>query len=377
MYADGQLHFDEIPEGLTRTWRYTGSVVDPSIEYAWLYTGGRGINEVCPDEIKPQLGATQRRFRAYLKTFEIGKIDLREHCFFDLVPASFLLEFCELKNQVTKHVFESHERPLNYNILDEFQKLLYKIRHQNLNLNKEGCRELYHSSMGRRKANELMKSYHYVDYNLFGTVTGRLTTRPKSFPILTLKKKFRKLIKPRNDWFISLDYNGAEVRTFVGLSCKEQPEGDIHEWNARNVFDKDIDRETAKTLFFTWLYNPDSDAIKTDYYNRQKLLDRWYKDGYIHTPYKRKIKVEERKALNYLIQSATSDRVLSRAVEIDELLRNTKSFISHIVHDEIVVDLCDEDRGLLLYIKEIFEKDNYKANISAGKNYFDFEELKI
>ena len=81
--------------------------------------------------------------------------------------------------------------------------------------------------------------------------------------------------------------------------------------------------------------------------------------------------------MNYLIQSATSDRVLSRAVEIDELLRNTKSFISHIVHDEIVVDLCDEDRGLLLYIKEIFEKDNYKANISAGKNYFDFEELKI
>ena len=377
VYTDGRLHFDEVPSGLTRTWKYTGSITDPAVEYAWLYAQGRSLQEVCPEELNERLVASQKRFRAYLKTFEIGKINLREHCFFDLVPESFLMEFCEIKNKITEHIFETCERPENYELISDIQKLLHKIRYQNLNLNKEGCRELYHSSVGRRKANELMKKHYYIDYNLFGTVTGRLTTRPKSFPILTLKKEFRRLIKPHNDWFISLDYNGAEVRTFLDLSGIEQPEEDIHEWNMKNIFDEDTDRDTAKTLFFSWLYNPDSDVIQTDYYNRKKVLDKWYDGGYIYTPYKRKLVVDERKALNYLIQSTTSDRVLSRAVEIDKFLEGRKSFISHIVHDEIVIDFDNEERELMLDVKQIFEKDNFKANINAGKNYLEFEELKI
>ena len=377
VYAEGKLEFDSIPQGLTRTWKYTGSITDPSVEYAWLYANGARLDQVCPEDLQERLTAAQKRFRAYRKSFEIGKIDLREHCFFDLVPESFLMEFCEIKNQVTQHVFENYEKPLNYNLLSDFEKLLHKIRYQNLNLNKEGCRQLYVSSVGRRKANELMKSHYFIDYNLFGTVTGRLTTRPKSFPILTLKKEFRKLIKPHNDWLISLDYNGAEVRTLLHLSGHQQPKADIHEWNVKHLFDNEVDRDTAKTLFFGWLYNPESDAIQTKYYNREKVLDKWYDGGYINTPFKRKIKVDERRALNYLIQSTTSDRVLERAVKIDEFLQNKKSFISHIVHDEIVIDLSDEDRDELPWIKQIFENDNFMANMQAGKNYLELEELKI
>ena len=377
VYAEGKLEFDSIPQGLTRTWKYTGSITDPSVEYAWLYANGARLEQVCPEDLQERLTAAQKRFRAYRKSFEIGKIDLREHCFFDLVPESFLMEFCEIKNQVTEHVFENYEKPLNYNLLSDFEKLLHKIRYQNLNLNKEGCRQLYVSSVGRRKANELMKNNYFIDYNLFGTVTGRLTTRPKSFPILTLKKEFRKLIKPHNDWLISLDYNGAEVRTLLHLSGHQQPKVDIHEWNVKHLFDNEVDRDTAKTLFFGWLYNPESDAIQTKYYNREKVLDKWYDGGYINTPFKRKIKVDERRALNYLIQSTTSDRVLERAVKIDEFLQNKKSFISHIVHDEIVIDLSDEDRDELPWIKQIFENDNFMANVQAGKNYLELEELKI
>ena len=377
VYAEGKLEFDSIPQGLTRTWKYTGSITDPSVEYAWLYANGARLDQVCPEDLQERLTAAQKRFRAYRKSFEIGKIDLREHCFFDLVPESFLMEFCEIKNQVTEHVFENYEKPLNYNLLSDFEKLLHKIRYQNLNLNKEGCRQLYVSSVGRRKANELMKNNYFIDYNLFGTVTGRLTTRPKSFPILTLKKEFRKLIKPHNDWLISLDYNGAEVRTLLHLSGHQQPKVDIHEWNVKHLFDNEVDRDTAKTLFFSWLYNPESDAIQTKYYNREKVLDKWYDGGYINTPFKRKIKVDERRALNYLIQSTTSDRVLERAVKIDEFLQNKKSFISHIVHDEIVIDLSDEDRDELPWIKQIFENDNFMANMQAGKNYLELEELKI
>ena len=377
VYAGGSLHFDTIPAGLTKTWKYTGSIKDPAVEYAWIYAGGGTLEQSCPDELKEDWQRCQKRFAAYRRAFEIGKIDLREHCFFDLVPSTFLEDFCDVKNKITEHVFTNTERPENYDMLDGFQKLIHKIKYQNLNLNKEGCRQLYHSTVGRRKVNELMKNHYYIDYNLFGTVTGRLTTRRNSFPILTLKKEFRKLVKPHNDWLVSLDYNGAEVRTLLHLSGYDQPKTDIHGWNVKHLFNQDVDRDTAKTLFFAWLYNPDSDAIETKYYDRKKVLDKWYDGDYISTPYKRKIKVDERRALNYLIQSSTSDRVMSRAVEIDRFLEGKKSFVSHIVHDEIVIDFCDEDREHLKEMKQIFEVDDFSANLRAGKNYLELEELKV
>lgn len=377
VYADGSLHFDKIPQNLTRTWRYTGSINEANIEYAWLYANGASIEQSCPDSLKGDWERCHKRLVAYRRAFEIGKIDLREHCFFDLVPTSFLEDMCDVKNKITEHVFDTRERPENYELLDSFQKLIHKIRYQNLKLSKEGCRELYHTTVGRRKANELMRKHYYIDYNLFGTVTGRLTTRRNSFPILTLKKEFRKLVKPHNDWFVSLDYNGAEVRTLLQLCGYDQPDVDIHDWNVKNLFNNDVDRDTAKTLFFGWLYNPESDAIKTKYYDRKKVLDKWYDGEYISTPYNRKIKVDERRALNYLIQSTTSDRVLSRAVEIDKFLQGKKSFVSHIVHDEVVIDFCDEERELLIEMKDIFESDDFKTNIQAGKNYLELEELKV
>ena len=50
------------------------------------------------------------------------------------------------------------------------------------------------------------------------------------------------------------------------------------------------------------------------------------------------------------------------------------------MHDEIVIDLADEDRHLLPQIKKEFAEnrlDTYVVNVSAGKNYYDMENLKI
>ena len=137
-----------------------------------------------------------------------------------------------------------------------------------------------------------------------------------------------------------------------------------------------MSREKAKLHFFAWLYNPESNDIKSKYYDREKVLDKYYIDGYVHTPYGRKIKVERRKALNYLIQSTTSDRVLQKAVLVDKMLSGKRSFISHIVHDEIVIDYCDEDRDMVADIRDTFE-DGYISNLRAGKDYYNLNELKL
>ena len=382
VYTDGNLHFDGIPDGLTKTWKFTGSIQDPNIKYAWLYCGGKKLNEVCPEHLREELSEAQKTFAAFLTSFRIGKINLRHNCFFDLVPSDFLMEFCEVRNKITQHVFEEYERPQNYDHLDQIYKLLHKIRYQKLDINMDGCRHLMSSTSDREDIKMLVKNKsHYVDYNLFGTVTGRLTTKKDSFPVLNMKSKLRSVVKPTNDWLVSFDYNGAEVRTFLALSGVEQPEEDIHQWNMEHLYgDHPIDREEAKVRFFASFYNNEDNSLKNSVYSRDRVTGDYFYGDRVETTFKRKIKVDQRRAFNYIIQSTTADLTIDRAVELDKMLENTKSKVSFIVHDEIVLDIHEEDRYLILELKEVFQNNklgSFRVNVKAGKNYGDLKELKL
>jgi hypothetical protein len=379
VYVNGELHFDQIPVGLDRTWRHSGFSPDDA-EYAWIICGGKQLADVCPSELQEDLRRSQTKFKAYLKSFKIAKINLHEFCFFDLVPQDFLLEFCEIKNKVTKHVFENYEKPKNYNHLSDVHKLLHKLKYRQLKVDISDSRSLLNSTADRQKIKKILAGPHHIDYNLFGTVTGRLTNTNSGIPILTMKKEYRKIIKPQNSWFLSLDYNGAELRTLLALMGEEQPDYDIHQWNAKNVFSGLLSREESKEKFFAWLYNPKSDDVKHTVYDRDKVLKKFYNNDTIETPMGRSIKVDKRRALNYLIQSTTSDIVLDRAVEIDRFLEDKKSCISHIVHDEIVIDLDDSERTIVPEIRKIFENnkiDKFLCNLNAGQNYYNLKGLHL
>jgi hypothetical protein len=382
VYVDGKLHFDEIPSGLTKTWKYTGSIQEPDVQFAWIYCGGKKLEEVCPQHLKGELSEMQKTFKAYLKSLQIARIDLRQNCFFDLVPTDFLLQFCEIRNKITKHVFDTYNKPRNYDHLDRVYKLLHKIRYQKLDINTQGCRHLMSNTSDRDDIRLIVnRRPHYVDYNLFGTVTGRLTTNKTSNPILTMKSKFRSLVKPSNDWFLSFDYNGAEIRTFLSLSGHEQPQEDIHLWNMRHIYrDYPIDREEAKVRFFSSFYNNHDDTLNGSVYNRRRVLGDYFYGNRIETPMGRVIAVEQYKAFNYLMQSTTADLVLNRAVALDKALEGKKSKVAFIVHDEVVIDLHEDDKYLIPDLKEVFENnklDRFMANIKAGLNYGEMRELKV
>ena len=344
--------------------------------------GGKTLKEACPERLIADLVKYERKMNAYKKAFQLAKINFREHCFFDLVPHDFLLSFLELKNQITQHVFENVQKPDAYEHLMAVEKLLYKIRYQELNINNQNARALFTSSRSRTAAQKLLTGPKHIDYNIFGTRTGRLSSYPGSFPILTMPKDLRALVKPHNDWFISLDYNGAEARTVLALLGKKQPGCDVHEWNVENVFrNKGVSsREAAKTFFFSWLYNPDSTKIEESFYDRDALMGEYYKDGAIRTIFGRQIEVEEYKAVNYIVQSTTADLVNERAVALDKFLNDKRTFVSHIVHDEIVLDMPDEEKYLIPEIKEIFSNnklDRFVTNLKAGRDYMDIGVLNI
>ena len=383
IYKDGKLHFDNFPTDLKRTWKYSGSVKDDDIEYAWLYCQGKTLRDACPPELEKELNSNMKKMEAFFKSFQIAKLDMTQHCIFDLIPEDSLASFCEIKNKITEYVFAMNDKPENYDFLNDAYKLIYNIGEQELNIDTLDCKSLFTTTNNRLGLQKILKGSKFIDYNLFGTATGRLTTYPRSFPVLTMKKDFRRIIKPHNDWFLSLDYNGAEVRTVLSLLGQPQPPEDIHAWNMANIFSSSevsISRDDAKVMFFGWLYNPESEVIQSDLYDRDSIIDKYYTNGSVKTIFGREIDIDRRRALSYIVQSTTSDLVLERAVAISKMLDDRKSFVSHVIHDEVVVDLADEDKQIVPDIKAIFAEnklDTFKVNLSAGKNFYNLEELKL
>lgn len=377
IYHKGQLHYDNIPQEISKTWKYATFLKNKKIKYASLYTHGKTMSEVCPDNMKQRWETYTKKLMAYHKSFKTSKIDLEENCFFDLVPQQFLLELCEQKVKIIDFVISNFEKPENYEHLLEIQKLITSISERKLKLN---FNNLPNSLLLPKNSSVLTKlkfSKPYVSYNMFGTKTGRLTTINGTFPILTLKKEFRKIIEPSNDLFVEFDYNAAELRTLISLSGESQPLEDIHEWNSKRL---GIDREAAKQQVFAWLYG----SKKVDYHKFEKIfsLDKIFCDQYndfeITNYYKRKIQTDKFHKLNYLIQSTTSDLVLKQICDLQKSLNKTGSFVSFIVHDSVVLDLKKEDLPLVRGLAEQFSKTDlgyFPVRISAGKNYKDLKKI--
>ena len=207
-------------------------------------------------------------------------------------------------------------------------------------------------------------------------MTGRLTTKPNSFPILNLKKEIADIVVPKNDAFIQFDFNGAEIRTLLSLSGEPQPKEDIHEFNAKIL---KCSRDKAKKKFFAWFYNPNKKNQElAEFYKRDKVLENHYINGVVQTPFGRRIETDDFHSFNYLLQSSSSDNCLAQAIKINKFLSGRRSFVHSVVHDSITIDLDKTDRDLITHIRQIFEDTrlgHFKSSMHIGKNYRDMEEV--
>ena len=380
VYTDGKLDFESIPPGLTKTWKYV-PYASGDLECASLYCVGCSLEDACPPHLKERWANINKKLRSLQRSFEISLIDMNELCFFDLVQDRFLLEYCDIKNQISQHVFDTHERPKNYDFLFGLSEVLYNIRYKKLNIDINGLKDIFAKPKTRtflKKVNLLSPN---VEYDIAGTRTGRLTTKKNSFPILTLDKDFRSLIKPNNDLFVELDFNAAELRTILALSGVEQPQQDIHEWIAKEVFLSGEPREDIKKKVFAWLYNPLAKNEKLEQvFQRQKITDKYFDGTRVLTPFDRSIEVDERRAFNYIVQSTTSDLFLRCMIKVANLLKGKKSYVAFSIHDSLIIDLSIEDRPLLGEIVEAFSETDlakFKINMSVGEDYGSMKTKRL
>jgi hypothetical protein len=380
-YANSELFYQQLPEDADKTWYYSPSLGDKHIEYARIYSGGLTLAQACPQEMKPTWDKITSKLKSFLKSFQAAKINLDETCIYNLIPEFFLYELCDIKNKITEHILTTQARPLNHDFMVDIIKMLTDIKEQRLNIDIEPIMTKLVSVRGKNFINKLQEVDRICDYNPFGTVTGRLTTNPKTFPILTLHRDFRGCLHPQNDWFLELDYNAAEVRTLLGLSGTPQPQGDIHMWNIENIYGGNIERPRAKQRIFEWLYSQRKNEKAEGFYNKKFVKEKYWNGYNVYTEFGREIKgVDNHHALNYIIQSTTSDLVLSKAVEIHNRLRRAESNIAFMLHDSIVIDLKHDERQIIPELMKIFSATpfgEYRVNVALGKHFGDMKGLNL
>lgn len=381
IFLDGELSKKEIPEDLTKTWNYSSFLKTNKIQYANLYCEGKTLSEVCPEELSSDWERINNKLKAFYRSFVEAKISLNDNCFYDLVPKQFLLEFCDIKNKITQHVFDNYEKPTNYEFLEDLAKLTTEIKYQPLNIDLDPLKHRMSEYKTRQFCKKINRTEPHIKYNIFGTKTGRLTTVKNSFPILTLDKAYRGILKPRNDWFVEFDYNAAELRTLLALLGKEQPAEDLHEWNVKNVYRNLLSRQEAKERIFAWLYNPESkDYLSSRTYDRGEVLEKYWDGECVKTHYSREIKADRHHALNYIIQSTFSDLILRQVAKVNKILEKRKSHIAFMIHDSVVFDMTEEDSDLLNELYHVFadtEFGIFRTNATAGRNFGEMKELWI
>ena len=343
--------------------------------------GGKNIDEACPTDFVDDWSRLQKTLKAHVKSHQMVGLPINEE-FWKILPNHFTSQRDDLKEFIIEDIINNINKPLNYDFLISTQALIDKITSQRLNISKKALN--VGTAKARRFYKKLDRLEPYVKYNLYGTKTGRLTVESGYFPILNLDKEHRCVLTPHNDFFVELDYNSAELRVVFHLMGHKQPNLDIHNWIKDNIYKTKITRDRLKSKTFAWLYNPEAENHRLEsFIDRKSLVNKYYINGRVETPFDRSIEVEEGKALNYLIQSTTADLVLRQTLKVDECLEKKKSKIAFIVHDSVVLDMAKEEVDELVksrLILDIFKQTDFgdfKINMAVGTNYGKMSKCDI
>jgi hypothetical protein len=197
--------------------------------------------------------------------------------------------------------------------------------------------------------------------------------------------RYRKIIKPTNDWIVTIDMNAAEIRTILALLGHEQVDGDLYDWIDTELFGGQLGRTAIKKIVTSWLYGSSSPEFAQHQqtleklFSKQKLRQMYWDGEYVKTPFGRKIAADEHHSISYLGQSTFIDLFHRQVLKVDKFLQNKKTKILGLLHDECIIDLADEDKGDLKEILSIFgdtKYGKYKTKVKIGTDFGNVRELK-
>tara|TARA_Y100001973_G_C5199768_1_gene336742 strand:+ start:666 stop:1697 length:1032 start_codon:yes stop_codon:yes gene_type:complete len=341
--------------------------------------GTDNIKEICPDHLENKFFKAYDRYSAHLTALKNARIDLNNVDLNEFIPPNVISDYCSVVSKICHWAISKHDRPDNFSTLSEISDVIADIEKTPVKINWASYKKIAHININRKLFPRIRAKSKHVRYDMFKTSTGRLSTKKDSFPILTLNKDFRIVVEPHNDLLIEMDYNAAEIRTLMYLMGLEQPKYDIHDYMMKNVFDSRATRESSKRRLFSWLYDSNKVDERLDkFFPRKEILDKFFDGKKIITPMNRQIMCDEYHALNYLIQSSSSDMVLHQVAKISDILKNRKSRVYFTMHDSFVIDFCNKDKDLIPKLFKTFSNTpfgEYRVNISMGNNFSEMRKI--
>lgn len=378
IYSNGTFYKNELPSGCNETWKYTKLLRDRTdVRYAKYWSNGKTLNELCPSNLKDKWSKSQAKMNAFFTSCKEVDLNLSDYWFDEIVPSYILEEFGELRNKICENTFKCLTPISTVGIISKLASVLEEIKQQKLQIVQNNL-----SKETKEKNKQFLLSIGlksgYLKYNQFGTKTGRLSLSSDSFPVLNLKKELRQMITPQNDYFLELDHNASDLRTFLGLMDKEQPQMDLHIWNMQNVFKNVKDKTEAKRKMFSWFYNPQlSDPEMEKVYDRSYLEDKYFKNSLICSPYGDTVESTSFNWLNHLIQRTYANIFAEQSHKIWELLKDKKTKIALLMHDCILLDVSEQDNLSIPQLSKEYGSTRFGefvVNTKTGPNWFEMSK---
>lgn len=290
--------------------------------------------------------------------------------------------------RVDKNILETIDIPIIKNILE------YKKNSKLLNTYFYGIRD------------NLYKERVRCNFRQIEAVTGRMScSNPNLQNQPRDDKRVREMFIPKKDNnLVYFDYCSQEMRIFAHYTNDIEyvrliEERDIHAETANMIgLDKEKDRGVGKTINFAILYGAGAkkiaEQLEIKENDAKKLLELYYNAfpcckklrneiervvnsrGYIKTFFGRRrhlLKEEGYKALNSLIQGGCADIIKISIRRVGGYLKdnNLKSRIVLVIHDEIVLEIPDEEMHIIQDIKNIMEDFKFRIKLPVEVNYTD------
>ena len=227
----------------------------------------------------------------------------------------------------------------------------------------------------------------YTQYN-YKTTTTRPSNRFGGINFAALNKEdgCRKSIIPKNNKFIELDISAYHPTLVSHLIDYQFNTSDIHQSFAEMY---GVNYKKSKELTFKQLYGGVFKQYQhLEFFQKTKayvdnLWNLFQNQGFIECPiseYKfQQNKLEEmnpQKLFNYLLQALETAQNVLILWDIIGILRGGKTELVLYTYDSFLLDYNEEDKKLLLQIKEVFNE--YKLNIKEkqGINYHEMIPTK-
>ena len=273
-----------------------------------------------------------------------------------------------------------------------------------------------------------------TNFLLFGTVTGRLSSRNPNLQNIPAEAESARLIRglfipSEGMQIVHIDYSQMELRMAAMYSQDPylvdiyRTGKDMHDQTTIEIFERTTftprERFFAKTVNFGLLYGRQARAIASDvhlpnmtmartvrliedFFRRIPDVVAWTKrvqrqaiqEGFVETPTGRRRRFPlitsrnkmsvERQAVNFLCQSAASDATLASLIRIHNELPDAHILLT--VHDSIIFE-CDVKKTLTLAVqaKDIMEQTvtnmygdliPYRADIEVGMNWGELHKVE-